>query len=138
MHLKYGGPKGDFVQTASASIGTATILVAEDEVLIRFMTAEDLRRAGYTVLEAGNAADALTLLRSNTPVDLLLTDIRMPGSMDGAELASVARELWPAMKIIVLSAYPPQPPTPEIVDGFIAKPYDPRLFLTRIKELLKR
>jgi CheY-like chemotaxis protein len=138
MHLKYEGPWVDFVPTASASVGTATILVAEDEVLIRFMTAEDLRRAGYTVLEAGNAADALTLLRSNTPVDLLLTDIRMPGSMDGAELASVARELWPAMKIIVLSAYPPQPPTPEIVDGFIAKPYDPRLFLTRIKELLKR
>jgi YesN/AraC family two-component response regulator len=79
--------------------------VVEDEVLI--MTANDLRTAGYSVLEAGNAAEALTLLKSNMPVDLVSTDIRMPGSLDRVKLASIIRELWPTMKIIVLSAYHP-------------------------------
>jgi two-component system, response regulator PdtaR len=135
--LKNGSPKGDVDQVAPAPAVKATILVVEDEVLIRFMTAEDLRVVGYTVLEAGNAAEALSVLKSREPVDLVLTDVRMPGSMDGVKLASTVRGLWPATKIVVLSAYPPQPPAPEIVDGFVSKPYEPRLFVARIKELLK-
>jgi CheY-like chemotaxis protein len=61
--VKNGSPKGDVAQVAAAPAVKATILVVEDEVLIRFMAAEDLRVAGYSVLEAGNAAEALAVLK---------------------------------------------------------------------------
>ena len=106
-------------------------------MLIRFMTAELLRSAGYTVLEAGNAPEALSILRSST-VDLVLTDIRMPGSPDGVQLASLVRKLWPQIKIVILSAYSPQWPVSIVLDGFIGKPYDRLRLLARISEVLKR
>jgi CheY-like chemotaxis protein len=113
-----------------------TVLVVEDEVMVRLLVAETLRDAGYVVIEAANADEALTVLHSSTEIDLLLTDIRMPGSRDGLALAEEARTTWPALKIIIASAYFPRRPAPEIVDAMFTKPYDTLRLIRRIKELL--
>jgi PleD family two-component response regulator len=65
-----------------------TILVAEDEVLVRMVIADNLRSAGYTVVEASNAHEALELLRNSVDVRLILSDVRMPGTIDGVALAA--------------------------------------------------
>lgn len=79
-----------------------TVLVVEDEPRLRFDTVDLLESAGYTTLEAANADEALVLLK-NGPVDSVITDINMPGSMDGLGLASIIRSLWPRTKIVVTS-----------------------------------
>ncbi len=72
-----------------------TVLLVEDEVLIRLMVAEELRSQGLQVLEASNADEALAILESSLPVDLLFTDVRMPGRMDGVALAKLAQARFP-------------------------------------------
>lgn len=111
------------------------VLVVEDEILVRLLIADDLREAGFAVIEAANADEALTVLRSATPVDLLLTDIRMPGSMDGLALAGAARESWPQLRIVVASGFFPERPRPEVVDATFTKPYETLRVVRRIKEL---
>jgi two-component system, response regulator PdtaR len=115
----------------------ATILLVEDEVLIRLMAANELRKAGFTVIEAAHAREALSVLRSATRVDVLITDIRMPGPIDGVQLATLARELWPNLKIAIASAYAPQWPNVNVIDAFFGKPYNPDSMIERIKELLQ-
>src|SRR5688572_14026272 len=115
----------------------ATILLVEDEVLIRFMAANELRKAGFTVIEAAQAREALSVLKSATPVDVLITDIRMPGPIDGVQLATLARELWPNLKIAIASAYTLQWPAVNVIDAFFVKPYNPERMIKRIKELLQ-
>jgi CheY-like chemotaxis protein len=114
----------------------AAVLVVEDEIMVRLMIADDLRDAGFTVIEAASADEALTVLRSSTPVDLVLTDIRMPGSLDGLALAATVRATWPDLKIIVASGSFPEKPRPELADATFTKPYDPARVVRRIKELL--
>jgi CheY-like chemotaxis protein len=114
----------------------STILVVEDEVLVRLLVAEELRDTGFVVIEAANTDEALTVLRSSTDIDVMVTDIRMPGSRDGLALAEEARTTWPALKIIVASASFPRRPPPEIVDAMFTKPYDILRLIRRIKELL--
>lgn len=64
-----------------------TVLVAEDEVLVRGVVADHLRDSGFRIIEAANAAEAVDILQSGEPVDLVFTDIAMPGIMNGAMLA---------------------------------------------------
>ena len=64
-----------------------TVLVVEDEVLIRLYLSEEIRAAGFTVIEAASADEAFEVLKSRNDIDLVLTDIRMPGTMDGRQLA---------------------------------------------------
>jgi two-component system, response regulator PdtaR len=115
-----------------------TILLVEDEIIVRLWTADELRDAGFDVVEAANADEALSLLRNDGPVDLLMTDIRMPGSMDGLRLAKTAHAGWPALKIVVTSAHvrAADGDDDDNVDAFFGKPYDPAMVATRIRELL--
>ncbi|HYG35840.1 MAG TPA: ATP-binding protein [Clostridia bacterium] len=86
--------------------GNETILLVEDEVSVRTLTAMLLRRLGYQVLEAGNGPEALAVWEQpNQRVDLLLTDMVMPGGMTGLELAQTLRGRKPALRVIVLSGY---------------------------------
>jgi CheY-like chemotaxis protein len=80
------------------------ILVVEDEFLVRMMLSDILREANYIVTEAYNADEALTLLSSEWP-DLIITDVRMPGSCDGLELTARVREANVKLPIIVTSAH---------------------------------
>jgi CheY-like chemotaxis protein len=75
-----------------------TILVVEDEILIRMWLADELREAGYRVIETISADEALAVLRGGTYVDLTLTDVQMPGSMDGHALAHAIRSEFPGNK----------------------------------------
>lgn len=84
---------------------TAKLLVAEDDVLIRSMIAEFLRDAGFDVLEAGTADEAMAHFEAGTAIDLLFSDVRMPGSMDGSELASKVKGKWPSTHVVLTSGY---------------------------------
>jgi CheY-like chemotaxis protein len=112
-----------------------TILVVEDELLLRMMIAEALRDAGLEVVEAGSADEALAILESVT-VDLVFADVRMPGTMDGIGLMKVLRKSRPDLKLAVASGYSPDWPSPNLVDAFIGKPYDVERAVRRIKSLL--
>lgn len=79
------------VSEARGPSNARTVLVAEDEVLVRAMVSEYLRDQGYEVLEAADAAEALAVFEAGAPVDIVFSDVQMPGSMDGAMLADVVR-----------------------------------------------
>lgn len=113
-----------------------SVLVVEDDVLLRLITAEDLRAAGYNVVEASSADEAMTILDSAVPVDLVLTDIRMPGSMDGLALAAFIRQRWPELKIVVASGERPGQAALAVADAFLPKPYDSTTILSRLKTLM--
>ncbi len=85
------------------SLAQRSILVVEDEVLIRLHLAEELRGAGYAVIEAASGDEAVTLLSRLDDIGLVLTDIRMPGSVDGMALASWTRSNFPPIKIVIIS-----------------------------------
>ena len=89
---------------ALAYIGR-TILVVEDDAVVRSMTVIRLTELGHRVLEAHNAAAALDILRDDTAVDLLFTDVVMPGGMSGLDLARHALELRPALKVLFATGY---------------------------------
>ena len=81
------------------------VLIVEDDFLIRMDAAAVIKDAGYRVLEAGNADEAVTLLESNLDIRVLFTDVEIPGSMDGIKLAHAVRDRWPPVKIIAASGH---------------------------------
>jgi two-component system, response regulator PdtaR len=111
-----------------------TILVVEDEVLVRMLIADQLRNAGYSVIEAADADEALALL-AHTNVNVVLSDVQMPGSLDGAGLARILRSKYPALKILLTSGHSAGVDAVEH-DGFFAKPYNVAEIMNRIEALL--
>ena len=79
------------------------VLVVEDEVILRMHTVDIVQDAGFVSIEAVNADQAIEILESRDDISLLLTDIQMPGSMDGLKLAHMAHTHWPHIKIILVS-----------------------------------
>ena len=117
-----GGTKSVVIPNQQESGRPIHILVVEDEPLIRAVLAEYLRDKGFIVVEAVNGDDAFAYVCSNQPVDLVFTDIQMPGSIDGIELVRKLRGFLPSLPIIVTSGAV----GPESIDeqaSFIAKPY---------------
>jgi len=94
-------------QTESLRPGTGheTILLVEDDEEVLAVAAESLRELGYKVLTAGNAAQGLEILRGDQPIDLLLSDVIMPGGMNGVQLAVEARRISPKLKVLLASGY---------------------------------
>lgn len=114
----------------------ATVLVVEDEVLIRLMIADALRAQGVTVIEASNADEALRVLQSPLPIQLLLTDIHLPSALDGLALAHAARATRPGLKLIVASSHPAGNEVSGLADAFFAKPFVLTAMVARVKSLL--
>lgn len=114
-----------------------TILVVEDEVFIRLDLVDFLRRSGHDVLEAEDADAAIRLLESHDDIRLIITDVDMPGSMDGLKLARAVADRWPPIRIIVVSGHRLVEIT-DIPDGsvFFAKPYHQPQLLASMQELL--
>ena len=81
------------------------ILVVEDDAMVRQHAVATLRGLGYEVLEAPDGDTAMTLLEGDTPVDLLFTDMRMPGRLNGRQLAAAARAQRPGLKVLYTSGY---------------------------------
>jgi CheY-like chemotaxis protein len=81
-----------------------TVLIVEDEFLIAISASAVFERAGFDTIEASNADEAIAVL-GERDVDLIFTDVRMPGSMDGLRLARHVRDRWPPIKIMVTSGH---------------------------------
>jgi CheY-like chemotaxis protein len=115
----------------------ATVLVVEDEAFLLFAIADELREAGFDVLEATNADQAIRLLETRQDIAILFTDIDMPGSMDGLRLSAAVRDRWPPIKIIVTSGKR-QPAQDAMPSGgvFLPKPYAPETVAATIHGLL--
>lgn len=113
-----------------------TILIVDDEPLIRFATVDALEQAGYEVVEAGNADEALVLL-GRKAVDVLFTDINMPGSMDGLQLVSRVRERSPKTRMVVTSGHVHLGRF-DLASGvaFLPKPYQYDSLIKLLEELL--
>ena len=119
--------------------GSETILVVEDDARVRRVAVARLEDMNYCVLQAENAAQALTVLASHPEIALLFTDIVMPGGMSGDELAREARRLQPGLKIIVTSGFAePSVAVRELAAeaNWLKKPYSAMELATRIRELL--
>ena len=113
------------------------VLVVEDEALVLFTIADELRDAGFTVYEASNADEAIRLLETRPRIDIMFTDIDMPGSMDGLRLSAAVRDRWPPVKIIVTSGKS-NPGPGALPEGgvFMPKPYVPERLTATINDLL--
>jgi CheY-like chemotaxis protein len=101
----------------------AKILLVEDEMLVRELAFEDLTDAGHDVTAAGSGDEALAILRRDQAFDVLFTDIRMPGEIDGWQLADEARELIPTLKIIFATGLNDDAGWKRPEDRMLAKPY---------------
>lgn len=118
-----------------------TILIVEDEVLIRFDVAGYLRECRYRVIESGNASEAIAVLQSGCRIDLVFSDVQLPGSMDGFALARWVRTHQPEIKVILTSGVARSAQVAgELCDEgpLEKKPYDPQHLLERIRATLAR
>jgi two-component system, response regulator PdtaR len=79
------------------------ILIVEDEFLLRMDSAELIENAGFEVIQASNADEAIDILKARPGIHVVFTDIQMPGSMDGLKLARFVRNRWPPIKIVATS-----------------------------------
>lgn len=102
----------------------ALLLVVDDESLVRLTAAEMAEELGYEVLEAKNADEAIRILESRGDIKVVFSDVQMPGTMDGLRLASLVRDRWPPIRLILTSgkALPAGEALPEDCT-FIPKPY---------------
>jgi CheY-like chemotaxis protein len=111
------------------------VLIVEDESLVRLGAVQSIEEAGFEVIEAANADEAIRILENRSDIRLVFTDIHMPGSMDGLKLAHAVRNRWPPIKIIVTSGRS-QVSEQELPEGgrFFAKPYEATQITDTIRE----
>jgi CheY-like chemotaxis protein len=109
-----------------------TILVVEDEFMIRADTADVLAEEGLGVIEASDAEEALDVLATRRDVTVLFTDVNLPG-MDGLQLARLVRRRWPDIRVIVTSGRIGQSEVPGL---FIGKPYRPEAVAATVRNLV--
>jgi two-component system, response regulator PdtaR len=112
------------------------ILIVEDEALVRLDAAECLRDGGYGVHEAANAADAMDLLRSESIVDLLFTDINLGKGLNGIELALWALGNLPRLRILVTTGETLKAVLPRVLGTKLMKPYADGELLEHVKHAL--
>jgi CheY-like chemotaxis protein len=105
----------------------ASVLLVEDEPMISDLATEALQEQGFEVAAVSNAGEALRRLISGAPIDILFTDVNLPGGMDGGTLARRARELRPNLPVIYTSGRRAVIEQLDPVEGsmFVPKPYDP-------------
>ena len=109
----------------SSAKTASVILIVEDETLIRWGAVKMVEDAGFEVLEAASADEAIQILEGRSDIRVIFTDIHMPGPMDGLKLAHAVRCRWPPIKIIVTSGhgFPNEQALPE-GGRFVPKPYN--------------
>jgi CheY-like chemotaxis protein len=113
------------------------VLVVEDEFLLRMEMEDELVGAGYEVLTAANSDEAIEILTKRTDVRLVVTDINMPGTMDGIALTQYVRTRWPPIRMIVASgAVAGMDKIPSGIPWF-PKPYAHKAIQAKIRELLE-
>lgn len=112
------------------------VLIVEDEFLIRMHAVDMIRSAGFEVVEAKDADEAIEILERRFDITVVFTDIHMPGSMDGLKLAAAVRHRWPPIKIVATSGKA-KPNDDDLPPGsrFLPKPYSAREIVGTLREL---
>jgi CheY-like chemotaxis protein len=112
------------------------VLIVEDEFLLRLDAANMIGAAGFEVVEAANADEAIEILEARRDITVVFTDIQMPGSMDGLKLARAVRGRWPPIKIVATSGHLDVGET-DLPEGgrFLPKPYSPGQVTGVLREL---
>jgi CheY-like chemotaxis protein len=113
-----------------------TVLVVEDEILIRSAVAEYLRGAAYRVIEAANAAEAITVFTAGLPIDVVFSDVQIPGAMDGLGLARWLRRRHPGVRVMLTSGAGNAGGDERGAELFVPKPYQAAEVGVRIGGLL--
>ena len=114
-----------------------TDLIVEDDQLLKLLTVDIVEEAGFATLEASDAEEAIAILAAQPDIAILLTDVNMPGSMDGLKLAHAVRDRWPHIKIVVVSARGDISAADIPVDGhFFRKPYQTDVMISAIHSLM--
>jgi CheY-like chemotaxis protein len=129
---------GEDMADASDEKTAPTVLLAEDEAMLRFVAAETLSDAGFQVFDAVDGSAGLKILESGTHIDLLISDIKMPG-LNGYQLAEAGLALRPGLKVLLMTGYA-QEPIPETIKRagarVIYKPFDFDVLSALAQELL--
>ncbi|WP_313294887.1 ATP-binding protein [Pseudomonas sp.] len=120
---------------------SSRILVVDDEPIVRMTMVETLREAGYEVEQAEEGAGALQLLRSSAAFDLLLTDVGLPGALNGRQMADAARAQWPDLRVLFVTGFAE---ASVLKGGFLTpstavmtKPFDTQLLLEKVAKMLQ-
>jgi CheY-like chemotaxis protein len=116
--------------------GKPTILVVEDEVLVRLDIAAYLRSKGFRVLEAGDAYEAIQLLQADHSIDLVFSDVSIPGTLNGLDLARWIRHRRAGVQILLTSGTPNKIELAARESTVMPKPYNPHDVETTIRKLL--
>jgi len=114
------------------------VLVVEDELFMRLIAVQAIENAGYRVIEASSADEAIAILENRNDIGVVFTDINMPGSLDGLRLAHAVRNRWPPIKIIATSGETGVTEE-DLSEGgrFFAKPYNSTQIINTIRELMR-
>jgi len=119
----------------------AQVILAEDETQLRELIAESLENRGLRVIGAADGAQALQLVKENPAVALLLSDIQMP-NMDGHALVEASLKLRPELKVVMMTAYPADNPTPAALQArelrTLVKPFDADRMCDLVVDMLAR
>lgn len=121
-----------------SSLDQAGVLVVEDEPLLRMAAVAFIEEAGFRVVEAANADQAIIVLETRNDIDLLFTDIDMPfGSMNGLKLAHMVFSRWPPVRIVIVSGHQ-TPGEADMPAGsrFFTKPYQEPVLIAAMREML--
>jgi two-component sensor histidine kinase/DNA-binding NarL/FixJ family response regulator len=117
---------------------TAKVLVVEDEMMLRMRAVDIVEDAGFMPVEAVNADDALAILESRSDIDLLFTDIQMPGTMDGLKLAHAVHARWPSIKIMLVSGQVTPTDTERPLNSrFYGKPLEVKKMIAELQDMLE-
>ena len=123
--------------TSGPTPSSPTVLVVEDEMVLRMRAVDIVEDAGFNSLEAVNADEALSILESRSDISLLFTDIQMPGSLDGLKLAHAVHKRWPAIKIILVSGQVNLSDAEKPTDSrFFGKPLETDQMIAEIQEMV--
>ncbi len=124
--------------SVSASESRPVVLLAEDEALVRMYNADVLDEAGFRVVEAGNAEEAIALFEARPDIRIVVTDVEMPGSKNGFDLARHVTDKRPLVGVLIVSGRV-RPAEDELPDDsrFLAKPYSPDELLREVDATLK-
>ncbi|RYH04696.1 MAG: response regulator, partial [Alphaproteobacteria bacterium] len=128
------------VGTADPHIGRENILVVEDDDLVRAHVENKLESLGYAVVAAASGREALAILEERRDIDLLFTDIVMPGGMNGRELGEIAARRWPGLRVLYTSGYSGDLLSRDgrLIEGvqLLTKPYTKHELSTKIRQAL--
>ncbi|WP_222857657.1 response regulator [Rhizobium wenxiniae] len=122
----------------SKPFNTHSILIVDDEAILRFDLADFFMDAGYHVYDAADADEAIAILEAHDSIRIVLTDVQMPGSMDGLKLAHYIRDRYPPTVLLVTSGMR-KIELDEMPENslFITKPFDPNRLLKHIEEIAR-